>query len=45
MPFICIEFKRQTVLFNQLNRTVPGASPLGQSGRGSNDNEVVLHIP
>ena len=28
-----------------VDKTLPGATTLGQSGAGSNGNEVVLHIP
>ena len=35
----------QTVLFEPKDRTLSGATSLGQSGPGSNGNEHILHIP
>ena len=38
--FVCIQFKCQTVLFDQ-----SGATTLSQSGAGSDCNEGIIHNP
>ena len=40
-----LSLNNQTVIFDPMDRTLSGATTLGQSRPGSNGNKGVLHIP